>query len=188
MKKIITILLLSSTLFLSACVAVMAVGAAAGLVVYDKRSVHMIEYDTRLFHDVHTAIVTDKAFDDSRIVVSSFNRVILLTGQTPTPSLRSKADKIARSIKGVRRVYDQIAIDDPISMSQRTKDSWITSQVKTKMLAKKGLSSGSIKVVTEDGVVYLIGKVSHDQANLAVDVARHVADVRKVVKIFQYTD
>lgn len=186
--KMIRILLISASLLLGSCVAAVMVGAAAGMVVYDKRSVHMIEYDTKLFHDVRKAIVDNKAFDDSRIVVSSFNRVILLTGQTPNRRLRLKAVTIAQGVKGVRRVYNQIAIGDPISLSQQSKDTWITSQVKASMLAKKGLSSGTIKVVTENSTVYLMGKVSHDQANLAVDVARRISGVARVVKIFQYTD
>lgn len=186
--KIVRIGLVLGSLCLSACVAAVMVGAAAGMVVYDKRSMHMIEYDTRLFHDVHKAIVSDKAFDDSRIVVSSFNRTILLTGQTPSAKLRPKAVNIAQSIKGVRRVYDQITIGDPIPISQRSKDTWITGQIKGAMMAKKGLSSGSIKVVTENGAVYLMGKVTHDQANLAVDAARRIDGVRKVIKVFQYTD
>lgn len=190
MMKLIRVAFVLAALSLSACVAavVAGAGAAAGLVVYDKRSMDMIRYDTRLFHDVHEAIVSDKAFNDSRIVVSSFNRNILLTGQTPTASLRPKAVSIARSVKGVGKVYLQIAVADPISLSQQSSDAWITGQVKAGMMTKKGLRSSSFKVVTEHNVVYLMGSVNHEQANLATDVARRVKGVSKVVKIFQYID
>lgn len=177
-------LILISTLLTSCVVAVVA-GAAAGMV-YDRRSVTTLEADARIFHVVHKNIVTNPQFRDSRILVSSFNRVVLLVGQTPTASFRVMAEKIAHNTPGVIRVYDEVTVDNSLSMTQRTKDSWITSQVRSNMLTKKGLESGSIRIVTENGVVYLMGIVSAEQGSLSVDVARRVNGVRKVVKIFQY--
>lgn len=181
--KSIAVLLVST--LLASCVVAVVAGAAAGMV-YDRRSVSTMEADARLFHVIHTTIVTDPQFRDSRILVTSFNRVILLVGQTPTSSLRVVAEKIARSAPGVVRVYDEVTVENPIPLTARTKDSWITSQVRSNMLTKKGLESGSIRVVTEHGAVYLMGIVSSEQATLAVDVARRVNGVNKVVKIFQY--
>lgn len=173
------------SLFLSSCVAVVA-GVAAGVIVYDKRSVSVLEHDARIFHVVHKALVTDPRFHDSRVVVISFNQVVLLVGQTPAASLKVLAEKVAQNTANVRRVYDEISIGYPISVSTRTKDSFITGQVRSHMLNKKGLESGSIRVVTENGVVYLMGIATQEQARLAVDVARKVKGVHKVVKVFQY--
>lgn len=173
------------SVLLTGCVAAVVTGAAVGMV-YDRRSVVTMEGDARLFHVIHTGIVTNPQFSDSRILVTSYNRVVLLVGQTPTASLRVLAEKIARNAPGVQRVYDEINVGNPIPLTQRTKDSWITSQARSSMLAKKGLESGSIRIVTEDGIVYLMGIVTDQQASLAVDVARRVNGVRKVVKIFQY--
>lgn len=181
--KTATLLLAGS--LLTSCVVAVVAGAAAGMV-YDRRAVGTIEADARLFHVIHTAIVTDPQFRDSRILVTSFNRVVLLIGQTPTASLRVVAEKIARTTPGVKRVYDEISVQNPIPLTARTKDSWITSQVRSQMLTKKGLESGSIRIVTENAVVYLMGIASPEQATLAVDVARRVQGVTKVVKIFQY--
>ncbi|MGQ3890846.1 BON domain-containing protein [Legionella sp. CNM-4043-24] len=178
--------LLLVSVILSGCVAVAVVGAAAGMIVYDKRSVTTLEHDTRIFHVIHKSLVKDPRFHDSRIIVISFNQVVLLVGQTPAASLRVLAEKKAQNTAGVRRVYDEISIGYPISMSTRTKDTIITGQVRSLMLNKKGLESGSIRIVTENGVVYLMGIATHEQANLAVDVARKVKGVRKVVKVFQY--
>ena len=180
--KALLVVLISS--LITGCVAAVVAGAAG--MVYDRRSVSTIEADARLFHLVHTAIVTDPQFRDSRILVTSFNRVILLVGQTPTASLRVVAEKIARNTPGVQRVYDEVSVNNPIPLTQRTKDSWITGQVRSNMLTKKGLESGSIRVVTENVVVYLMGIATAEQAALSVDVARRVAGVVKVVKIFQY--
>lgn len=175
-------LVLASSVLVS-CVA--AVVAAAGMV-YDRRSVTTIEADARIFHVVHKGIVTNPHFRDSSISVTSFNRVVLLVGQTPNPANKALAEKIAHSAPGVYRVYDEVAVAHPLPVSQHPKDSWITSQIRSAMLTKKGLESGSIRIVTENEVVYLMGIVTAEQAVLAVDVARRVPGVKKVVKIFQY--
>ncbi len=177
--------LLLSTL-LTSCAAVIVVGAAGSMAVYDRRSISMIERDARIFYQVHKAIVQDPRFRNSRVLVSSFNEVVLLVGQTPTASLRVVAEKAVRNVPTVRRVYDEITVDYPLSLTQRSKDSFITAEVRSRMLTQKGLESGSIRIVTENGVVYLMGIATHEQANLAVNVARQVSGVKKVVKIFQY--
>lgn len=181
--KLISTLLIST--LLTSCVAAVVAGAAVGMV-YDRRSVATMEADARLFHKVHTAIVSNSQFRDSRVLVTSFNRVVLLVGQTPTASLRALAEQIAQNTPGKVRVYNEITVNNPLPLTQRSKDSWITSQVRSNMLTKKGLESGSIRVVTENGVVYLMGIASAEQASLSVDVARRVNGVNKVVKIFQY--
>lgn len=170
---------------LSGCV-LGVVAAATGLVVYDRRSVTMIERDARIFHLVHTEIVTDPRFYHSHIDVTSFNQVVLLTGQTPQASTRVLAEKIARKTPKVRRVYNEITIEPPTVITERSKDVWITGEVRTKLLGKKDLESGSIRIVTENAVVYLMGIATPEQAALAVEVARKVKGVRKVVKVFQY--
>ncbi len=184
--KIKAILYLLLGALLTSCAAVVVVGAAGGAAVYDRRSVTMMERDARIFYLLHKAIVTDPRFRDSRILVTSYNQVVLLIGQTPAASLRVLAEKLAHQTPNVRRVYDEVTVSYPIPLSQRSKDAWITGQVRSQMLTKKGLESGSIRIVTENGVVYLMGIVSHEQANLAVNVARQVKGVNKVVKIFQY--
>lgn len=180
------LLLIGCCFLLTSCVALLAAGTAGGLVVYDHRNVVMIEKDARIFHVIHTKIVKNPAFRDSHINVTSFNQVVLLTGQVPSSSLKVMAEKIAHNTPNVQRVYNEIEIKPPTSFSTRSQDSWITSQVRTKMLLKKGLASGSIRVVTEDGVVYLMGITTRDQAQLATDVARQINGVRKVVKAFRY--
>ncbi len=184
--KIKTFIFLLLGALLTSCAAVVVVGAAGGMAVYDRRSVSMMERDARIFYVVRKAIVNDPRFRDSHMVVSSFNQVVLLAGQTPTASLRVVAEKIVQNTPNVRRVYDEVTIDYPLSMTRRSKDTLITGQVRSKMLARKGLESGSIKIVTENGIVYLMGIATHEQANIAVNVARQVSGVNKVVKIFQY--
>ena len=185
MKQISILCVLLSSL-LTGCVAAVVASAAAGVVGYDRRSLVTLESDARIFHKVHTAIVKDPRFRESRIMVTSFNRVVLLVGQTSSASLRILAEKIAQNTADVSRVYDEINVDYPLSLAERTKDTWITSQTRSLMLTQQGLESGTIRIITENGVVYLMGTATHEQANLAVFVARQVKGVRKVVKVFRY--
>lgn len=180
------LILLVQTSLLAGCVAAVVAGAASSLVVYDKRTISMVEKDARIFHVLRSTLVPDPRFRNSRLIVSSFNQVVLLAGQTPDASLRRVAQQIAQQTPNVSRVYNEITIDYPLSLTQQSQDTWITTQVRSKMLSEKGLESGSLRVITENGIVYLMGIVTPEQANLAVNVARQVKDVRKVVKVFQY--
>lgn len=181
-----TLIFLLLTCLLTSCVAVIMAGTASSLVVYDRRAVSMVEKDARIFHVIHSNINHDSRFRASHIVVSSFNGVVLLAGQTPVSSLRILAEKIARQTPHVVRVYNEVTVDYPISMQEQSHDTWTTTQVRANMLAEKDLESGSIRIITEQGVVYLMGIVTLEQAEIAVNVARHIIGVRKVVKLFRY--
>ena len=123
-----------------------------------------------------------------RIVVVSLNGIVLLAGQVPTEALKIKASEVAQSLRRVRRVHNELSIGGPISMVARTNDSWLTSKVKTRLLASETTQGLKIKVLTEDGVVYLMGQISRDQADSATAVASKVYGVQKIVKVFEYLD
>jgi osmotically-inducible protein OsmY len=188
MKMFNRCFILALTLILNACAAAVLAGAAGSYIIYDDRSMRTLEKDARIFHVIHKAIVRDNQLATSHINVTSFKQVVLLTGQTPYASGRAITEKVARQAPNVRRIYNEITIQNPSSAWQRTQDTGITSNVRTHMLTKKGLESGAIRIVTENGVVYLMGDVTHPQAELAVNVARQVPGVQKVVKVFQYLD
>lgn len=187
-KKIFTLTLFS--LLLQSCV--FAVGAAAGAAaiaaVYDHRKVEAVVKDQTIANDVIAKINATPALhsETTHINVACFNGVVLLTGETPSAELRQDAENMARNVPDVNRVYNQITIRAPSSSLSRTSDAWITAKIKSQMLATEDLKSGTIKVVTENGTVYLMGVVSKEQADTCVDIARQVSGVQKVVKIFQY--
>lgn len=184
-----TFVIASLALSLQGCffVAGAAAGAAAIAVVYDHRTFENTLQDTDLSNKIAYRIRRVAALrDDSHIEVSVFHRMVLLTGETPNAEWRTQAEEIAKSVSGVDRVYNQITIQNPTSSLTRTSDSWITTKIKGQMLAEDDLKSSSIKVVTENGTVYLMGVVKRDQAEIAVDIARQVSGVQKVMKIFQY--
>ena len=191
MKKFSTPILLTLCLALSLQGCFFAAGAAAGAatiaVVYDHRNINNILRDIDIAKRISDRISRIPALrDECHIEVSVFNHIVLLTGETPNPAYKQQAEAIAKSLPEVTRVYNQLTIQGPTSSLIRTSDAWITTKIKSEMLATEDLKSGSIKVVTENGVVYLMGIVKRDQADVAVDIARQVSGVQKVVKIFQY--
>ncbi len=186
MKKLIIIMGLAFAL--QGCFFAGAAAGAAGVaIVYDHRKLERILEDQKITKTISDRLYENRNLhENSHIEVSCFNRVVLLTGEATTAELRQQADDIARSVPNVARVYNQVVIKGPTSSLTRASDSWITAKIKTEMLATKDLQSGSIKVVTENGTVYLMGIVSRDQADMAVEIARQVSGVQKVVKVFQY--
>ena len=188
MKRIITIIGL--TLSLQSCffAAGAAAGAAAIAMVYDHRTIEKTLQDSAIAKKIVKRLSEHKTlWAESHIEVTAFNHVVLLTGQTPKPEWRQLAGDTAKSVNDIDKVYNQISIEGPTSSLTRTSDSWITTKIRGIMLAEKNLKSSSIKVITENGVVYLMGLVSRTQANIAVDIARKVAGVQRVIKIFIYT-
>lgn len=185
----IPLAILTLALSLQGCffVAGAAAGAAAIAVVYDHRTINKILLDADIANQISNRINKVPALsNDSHIAVTVFNHVALLTGETPRLEWKQQAEEIAKTVPGVARVYNQLTIQGPTSSLIQTSDAWITTKIKGEMLATEDLKSGTIKVVTENGVVYLMGIVKRDQADIAVDIARQVSGVQKVVKIFQY--
>lgn len=193
MKRIAANILaiISFSFLLQGCffVAGAAAGAAAIAVVYDHRTLQNTIDDTQLANKISTEINSVPALrNESHIEVTVFHRIVLLTGETPNPAWRQQAEEIARNIATTSRIYNQIRLQGPTSSLTRTSDAWITTKIKSQMLATEDLKSSSIKVVTENGIVFLMGIVKREQAEDAVDIARQISGVQKVVKIFQYSN
>lgn len=187
-KKMMTILLTASCLH--ACVPVFIAGAAmGGAAVYDRNGLRAFAQDLNIGDRIRNHLpVIAAQYPRSHVVVAVFNHVVLLTGQTPSEDMRNQVEQLARNTPQVDRVFNEITISGPTSPLTRSSDAWITTKVRGAMLGLKGLKSTQFKVVTENGVVYLMGVVTRDQADLAVQSARQVTGVQKVVKVFEYTD
>ena len=128
----------------------------------------------------------DPELAQSHIVVISYNRIVLLAGQVSSERLRQLAAETVAKIHNVRRVNNEITVEGATSMVARSNDSWITTKVKTKLLADSTIEGGRIKVTTENGVVYLMGLVTKEEADRAAESARKTGGVQKVVRIFEY--
>ncbi|MBB1517825.1 BON domain-containing protein [Aquipseudomonas guryensis] len=124
----------------------------------------------------------------SHVVVTSYNGVILLAGQTPSTELKEKAAQAARNVQGVTKVHNELQILKPTSALVRSNDALMTSKIKTLMLADSTVPSTKVKVITENGIVYLMGLVTRAEGASATNVVAGVAGVQKVIKLFQYTN
>lgn len=131
---------------------------------------------------------SNPAFDSAHLVAVSYNGVVLLAGQVESEALKSDAQKAAERIGKARAVHNELQVSGPISYLARTADGWLTTKVKAKLLADKHTEASKVKVVTENGVVYLMGLLPRDEADAAVEVARRVYGVQKIVKVFEYLD
>ncbi len=126
--------------------------------------------------------------DQTHINVTSINFIVLLTGEAPTHALKRKAERIARKHSKVRRVHNRITIAAPSSIISRTSDTALTGRIKTAMLSSHKFNANHIKVVTENGVTYLMGEVSRRVAHQATEITRGISGVQKIVKLFEYKD
>lgn len=174
---------------LSGCAAVVVGGAATSAIVTanDRRTTGTIIEDKSIQIKAMQA-VSDVAGDDNNIHVSavSYNNQVLLIGQAPTHQIRAEIISRVKNIEKVKKVHNEIVLSEPSTLLQRSTDSWITTRIKSEMTVTKDFNPARVKVVTEDGIVYLMGIVKPLEEEIAVDIARHVKGVKKVVKILEY--
>ncbi len=173
---------------LSACVPVVAGGAAAGgLAAADRRTSGAYVEDEAIEWKANNRI-KDNLGDKIHINVTSFNRNVLLTGEALDESAKTKAETLARSVENVRNVTNELKVGGASVLSDRANDSYLTTRVKGAFVQENRFSANYVKVVTEDSVVYLLGIVTHKEADDAVEIARGIDGVQKVVKVFEYIE
>lgn len=124
----------------------------------------------------------------SHVSVVSYNGVVLLVGQVPDEDLRQKAAEVASNVKDVRQVNNALTTDPQVSAAVRMYDSWLTTKVKTKLLFAPDIDSDSIKVITENGVVYLMGLMRQREADRVATIAQRTGGTQRIVKAFEYVD
>ncbi|MBD8705172.1 MULTISPECIES: BON domain-containing protein [Pseudomonas] len=124
----------------------------------------------------------------SHIVVTSFNGIVLLAGQTPRADLKQLAEQTASQVQKVKKVNNELQVTGPSSMLARSNDAWLTSKIKTEMLTDSAIPGSRIKVVTENGIVYLLGLLTQAEATRATNLVQGVGGVQKIVKLFEYID
>jgi osmotically-inducible protein OsmY len=165
---------------------VIVVGAGAAVMsATDRRSTGAQVDDEGI--ELRTTNRIDERFGDKvHVNVTSFNYVVLLTGEVPDAGTRAEIEKIARGAGAVRSVTNEAQISGVSSFGARTNDSYITSKVKARFLDVGRFNANHVKVVTEASVVYLMGIVTEAEAKEAVEIARTTGGVLKVVKIFEY--
>ena len=171
----------------TACAPVIVAGAAgAALVATDRRSAGAQLDDTTIETKLLTT-VAGRYGDTVHFNVTSYNGIVLLTGEVPDAAVRSDIYALARGTERVRAVHDELVIGPPTDLSARTNDSYITSKVKSRFIESDKFSTTQVKVVTERSVVYLMGLVSRVEADAAAQIASTTTGVARVVKLFEIT-
>jgi osmotically-inducible protein OsmY len=188
MTRLLKLILLavSLTTALNGCVPVVAGGAAAGgLAAADRRTSGAYVDDEGIEWKALTEIEKQMR-NKIHVNVTSFNRNVLLTGEALDEDTKKQAESIAKEIANVRNVTNELQIGLASTVPDRSRDGYLTSLVKGKMYKENRFPPNYVKVVTEAGVVYLMGMVTRQEAEDAVDIARSIDGVEKVVKVFEY--
>lgn len=178
------VLLWMMILLIQGCADVAMSGAQA---VYNRHSIQKSVNDNYNTFRANQALNEEsKTFKNTNITVATYNDEMLLTGQVPYAWQRERAEQIIKKVTDVGKLHNVIAISSPSSSLTRMSDAWITAKVKSKMLASDDVDASQVKVITENGTVYLMGIIQPDEADAAVELASDTDGVRSVVKIFRY--
>jgi osmotically-inducible protein OsmY len=124
----------------------------------------------------------------AHINIRSFNRMVLISGEVSTAGAREEAERIVRGVESVQGVYNEIQIQGVSDMKTRANDAFITSKIKTRLIDSGKVSAVNVKINTENGVVYLMGLVKHEEADTAAQIASTTSGTQKVVRLFEYLD
>jgi osmotically-inducible protein OsmY len=166
------------------CVNTAITGAQA---IYDRHNLQHTLNDQYITIQANRALYWhSEKYKKSSIAISTFNGNVLLTGSVPSAELHAEIEDIVKKIPGTKKVYNLTEVSRPSSALTQVSDTWITAKVKAQLIAMDEIDPSKIKVVTENGTVYLMGIIFPQQAQIAVQVARTTAGVQNVVKIFSY--
>src|SRR3990167_3537116 len=178
------ILILLTCSFLQSC---MNAAVSSAQAVYNRHTIQTTLNDYYVAMKSEREIYLDNnRFQNTHVSVSSFNGVVLLAGQAPAPEQKQEIEQIVKKISETNEIHNLITIAPPISPLIQLSDTWITTKIKSKLIATNGVDPGQIKVITENGTVYLMGIIPREQAAIAIDLAKTTEGVQDVVRSFGY--
>ncbi|MDP5041039.1 MAG: BON domain-containing protein [Paraglaciecola sp.] len=187
-KNKTAILVLAVFISLQGCAAlVVGAGVGAASAAHDRRTLGAQVDDKTSASRISVALSdVDALKNQTSITVQVFNGTALLVGQAPTNELIQLAQTTASSVNNIKKLHNQIRLGSPISTGDAAKDVWLASKVKTLLLADKRIDGLNIEIEVENGEVFLMGLVSQQEADIAVDITRNIDGVKQVVKAFEY--
>lgn len=171
---------------LSGCAPIIVGGAAAGaaMMASDRRS-SGAQIDDEAIELRAASRLSDAFGDRAHIAIASYNRQVLLTGEVPNDAARQQAEQIVSRVDNVRGIVNELVVALPSSLTQRSSDTLITGEVRASFVDASDLQYNAFRVVTQRGVVYLMGRVTAREADRATSIARQIAGVQRVVRIFE---
>ena len=177
---------------LVSCVPLFAVGVGAGAgtgaVMSDDRRTSGMFVEDEIIELKSGRRIKEQLRDTVHINVTSYNRNVLLTGEAPQADVKQRIETLVMSVDNVRNIVNDIKISGNTTLASRSKDSLITSNVKARFLHAGDFRFNHIKVITENGIVYLLGMVKRNEAESAANIASTTSGVLKVIKVFEYMD
>lgn len=181
--RLVLLMLVIPTIWGCAAAVVGGVGTAV-VVAEDRRTVGTVTEDKGI--EVKVATRFRDRFRNTHLNVTPYNRIVLLTGEAPDAATKTEIEKAVRSVENVRGVHNELAVAGNSALSARANDTYLTGKVKARFVDQQKFNPVHVKVVTEAGVVYLLGLVNRKEADDATEIARTTGGVQKVVKLFEY--
>lgn len=188
MRSTALALCLTLPLLLSGCPAVVITGVGAGVAAAEDRRTLATQAEDESIELKTVGRVSDAHKNDVHLNVTSFNRMVLLTGEVPNDQVKQSIERIARSVENTRGLVSELTIAPPTTLSSRANDSYITSKIKARFVDAQRFNALHVKVVTENSVAHLMGLVKRQEAKDAAEIARTTQGVKKVVTAFEYLD
>ena len=186
MRSLLLVLTLVCPLLTSGCAALLIGGAGAGVMAAeDRRTLGTITEDQGIESRVANTVGERHKDERVHVNVTSYNRMVLLTGEVPSEEVKRDVERIAHATQNVRAVTNELAVGAPSSLTARANDSYITSKVKARFVDAQRFNALHVKVITENQVVYLLGLVGPQEAKDAAAIARTTEGVKKVVTVFE---
>jgi osmotically-inducible protein OsmY len=187
MRKIFGLLIVAALPLLGGCAAAVIGGAATGvLVAQDRRTVGTVADDKGI--EIRASSRVNERVPNGHFNFTSYNKMLLLTGEVFNAAEREGAESAARTVENVRGVYNELQIAPVSALTARTHDAFLTSKIKARFVEAQQFNPVHVKVVTESGVVYLMGLVKRAEGDAATELARTAGGVQKVVRLFEYIE
>ena len=189
-RSILGVAFLLSTLLLSSCSSIISVSRDEPIGEdYGKRTPGAYVDDQLIETKSKVNLKkVDTRFAQAQVRIDSFNGVVLLTGNVPASEMRDSATEIIRKIRKVRRVNNELRVSPPRSFGAKAGDAWLSNKVKTRLRFTKKAPHSRVNVITNNGVIYLMGLVTHKEAETIVNVAKKSYGLQKIVRVFEYID
>jgi osmotically-inducible protein OsmY len=192
-KPLALLLIFASLTQLGGCFLAVAGGAAAGAsAAHDRRGVGTYVDDKRIYLGAYDTLNKDKELAlRSNVIIVVYNGVMLLAGEVRTPELKARAERLVGGFDGTRRIVNELEVREPEGFWSHRRDNTISMHVKTALLdltSLEGFDPTRVNITTAHRVVYLMGKVTREEDEAVVGIAREVAGVERVVKLFEYAD
>lgn len=186
MTSLLLLALLSGSL--QGCFPVVAAGGVSGVLMAEDRRTSGAYIEDEAIENKALNRISVEYKDKVHVNVTSYNRNVLISGEAPDAATKAAIGKIVTGIENVRVVSNELAISGPSSLTSRSSDTLITSNVKLRFVNNQHFNANHVKVVTENGRVFLMGIVTHAEADAATELASTTGGVQHVVRLFEYLD